>query len=118
MERAIYTVLLLLASNTFMTYAWYYHLKKPGWGLVTAILASWGIALFEYVLQVPANRIGHVGHGGPMTLAQLKITQEAITLVVFTVFAIVVMQQKLRVNDLIAMGLIFAAVVVSYMGRK
>lgn len=117
MTKTISTVLLLLASNTFMTFAWYYHLKKP-WGLAAAIGISWLIALPEYILQVPANRIGHVDHGGPFTAPQLKIMQEAITLTVFTVFTIWILKEKPRVNDMIAFGLILAAVAVSMMGKS
>jgi len=90
------TVLLLVASNVFMTIAWYGHLKnladKPWY---TAALTSWGIALFEYLLQVPANRIGY---GGGFTLAQLKITQEVITLAVFVPFAMVYMHQPFKLD--------------------
>jgi uncharacterized protein (DUF486 family) len=89
------TALLLTASNVFMTFAWYGHLKyldaKPWW---TAALVSWGIALFEYLLQVPANRIGYT----TLSLAQLKILQEVITLVVFAPFATLVMGQAVRMN--------------------
>ena len=89
------TVTLLAASNLFMTFAWYGHLKhlqaSPWW---VAALVSWGIALFEYLLQVPANRIGF----SEMSLPQLKIMQEAITLVVFVPFAILYMRQPVRVN--------------------
>lgn len=117
MERVVLTIALLLGSNIFMTYAWYYHLKKPAWPLFIAIVASWGIALFEYCLQVPANRYGHVSHAGPFTAPQLKIIQEAITLTVFGVFSVVVLKEKLRPNDLVAFGLIFVAVLVSMWGR-
>jgi uncharacterized protein (DUF486 family) len=90
------TVLLLVASNVFMTIAWYGHLKnladKP-WYI--AALISWGIALFEYLLQVPANRIGY---GGGFTLAQLKITQEVITLAVFVPFAMFYMNQPFKLD--------------------
>src|SRR4051812_16888805 len=93
------TALMLTASNLFMTFAWYGHLKnlqsKP-W--VIAALVSWGIALFEYLLQVPANRIGFTA----MTLGQLKILQEVITLLVFVPFAIFYMDQKLTLNYLYA----------------
>ena len=93
------TVLLLAASNLFMTFAWYGHLKhlqsKP-W--IVAALVSWGIALFEYLLQVPANRIGY----SVMSLAQLKILQEVITLVIFVPFAMLYMDQKLTLNYLYA----------------
>jgi hypothetical protein len=92
------TVGLLLLSNIFMTFAWYAHLRnlndKPWW---IAALASWGIALFEYLLQVPANRIGHA-HG--YTLAQLKIAQEVITLSVFVPFAVFYMNQPLKLDYL------------------
>ncbi|MBC7833605.1 MAG: DMT family protein [Phycisphaerales bacterium] len=118
MPRALTTVLLLVASNIFMTYAWYYHLKKPGWGLAFAILASWGLAFFEYVLQVPANRYGHSSHGGPFSAAQLKIMQEAITLTVFGGFCVVVLKEKLRTTDVVAFALIMAAAAVSAWGRQ
>ncbi len=111
------TVLLLVASNTFMTFAWYYHVKQKGWTLAAAIAISWLIALPEYILQVPANRIGHVDHGGPFSLPQLKVLQESITLAVFTVFTILVAKEKLRWQDAAAFGLIFAAVTLSMSGR-
>ena len=92
------TVLLLAASNVFMTFAWYGHLKnladKPWY---TAALVSWGIALFEYLLQVPGNRIGY---GAGLSLAQLKVTQEVITLAVFVPFAFVFMDQPLKLDFL------------------
>jgi uncharacterized protein (DUF486 family) len=118
MPRWIAAVLLLVASNTFMTYAWYYHVKKVSWGLLTAILVSWLIALPEYMLQVPANRVGHVDHGGPFTLPQLKIMQEAVTLTVFLAFTVMVAKERPRPTDLAAMGLIFAAVLVAFWGRQ
>ena len=94
----VQTVLLLAASNVFMTFAWYGHLKnladKPWY---TAALISWGIALFEYLLQVPGNRIGFAGG---ITLAQLKITQEVITLALFVPFAFVYMDQPLKLDFL------------------
>ena len=92
------TVALLAASNVFMTVAWYGHLKyldQRTW--MIAALVSWGIALFEYLLQVPGNRIGFAGG---MTLAQLKITQEVITLLVFAPFALVVMKEPLKLDFL------------------
>ena len=91
------TVLLLVASNVFMTFAWYAHLKNLGdrkWWV--AALASWSIALFEYLLQVPANRIGY----RTLSLAQLKILQEVITLSVFVPFAILYMKQPVRLSFL------------------
>ncbi len=92
------TVLLLVASNVFMTFAWYGHLKNLGhkpW--LVAALVSWGIALFEYLLQVPANRIGFAGG---ISLAQLKITQEVVTLAVFVPFAVLYMGQPLKLDFL------------------
>ncbi|MBX3358437.1 MAG: DMT family protein [Phycisphaeraceae bacterium] len=115
--RALVTVVLLVCSNLFMTFAWYYHLKKPGWPLYTAIVASWGLAFFEYLLQVPANRYGHISHAGPFTAPQLKIIQEAITLTVFAAFSIVVLGEKLRLQDAVAFALIMAGVAVSMWGR-
>jgi uncharacterized protein (DUF486 family) len=93
------TVCLLTASNVFMTFAWYAHLKNLShrpW--IIAALASWGIALFEYLLQVPANRIGHE----QLELGQLKILQEAITLTVFVPFALLYMKEPVRLNYLYA----------------
>ncbi len=103
----IKTISLLLLSNVFMTYAWYGHLKtlgsKPLW---IAIMASWGIAFFEYCFQVPANRIGYEH----FSLAQLKIIQEVITMVVFSVFAIVYMKEPLNKNYFIAGAFMIGAV--------
>lgn len=96
MAIPLQTVLLLVASNVFMTFAWYGHLKSLSaspW--YVAALVSWGIALFEYLLQVPANRIGY---GGGFTLAQLKITQEVITLAVFVPFAMVYMKEPFKLD--------------------
>jgi uncharacterized protein (DUF486 family) len=93
------TVGLLVCSNVFMTFAWYAHLKNLGTKpLIIAVLVSWGIAFFEYVLQVPANRIGH----GQMSLGQLKILQEVITLSVFVPFAVLYMKEPIRLNYLYA----------------
>jgi hypothetical protein len=104
---------LLVASNVFMTFAWYAHLKnlssKPWW---IAALASWGIALFEYLLQVPANRIGFT----QLSLAQLKIMQEAITLVVFVPFAIFYMNQPIKLDYLWAALCIMGAVYFVFRG--
>lgn len=115
--RWLWTVLLLIASNSFMTYAWYWHVKQPKWTLLMAIGISWLIALPEYILQVPANRLGHIDHGGPFTMPQLKILQEAITLIVFTIFSILVARESPKREDIIAMGLIMAAVGVSMWGK-
>ena len=92
--KAFQTILLLVLSNTFMTFAWYGHLKfkemkfTENLGLVSIILISWGIAFFEYCLMVPANRIGYKLNGGPFSLVELKVVQEVITLAVFTVFSL------------------------------
>ena len=84
------TIILLVASNIFMTFAWYYHLKNEGWPLWKAIIISWLIALFEYILMVPANRSGKTEG---FNLFELKIIQEVITLVVFSIFAVLVMKE-------------------------
>jgi uncharacterized protein (DUF486 family) len=107
------TVLLLIASNVFMTFAWYAHLRNlSGRPWYVAALVSWGIALFEYLLQVPANRIGFQS----MTLAQLKITQEVITLAVFMPFAVLYMRQPVTWNFLWAGLCLFGAVYFMFRG--
>jgi uncharacterized protein (DUF486 family) len=107
------TILLLTASNVFMTFAWYAHLKelsaKPWW---IAALVSWGVALFEYLLQVPANRIGYT----QLSLGQLKIMQEAITLIVFVPFALLYMKQPLKLDYLWAGMCIVGAVYFIFRG--
>ncbi|HEY6485180.1 MAG TPA: DMT family protein [Candidatus Cybelea sp.] len=108
----IATVILLTFSNLFMTIAWYGHLKNTKSPLVLAIAASWGIALLEYCFQVPANRIGY----GALTLTQLKILQEVITLVVFTVFAIVVFGQVPKWNYAVSYLFIVGAVYFAFKG--
>jgi len=113
MKRALTSIALLIASNSFMTTAWYLHLKHKAWPLVLAILLSWLIALPEYLLQVPANRIGHINFGGPLTAPQLKVIQEGITLTVFAIFSNRVLGENLRWNDVLAFSLIFAGVAVS-----
>jgi len=106
-------VALLIASNVFMTFAWYAHLRNlaayPWW---IAALASWGIALFEYLLQVPANRFGY----RELNLAQLKILQEAITLIVFVPFAVLYMKQPIKLDYLWASLCIMAAVYFVFRG--
>ena len=105
------TIILLTISNLFMTVAWYGHLKHRSAPLWEVILISWGIAFFEYCFQVPANRIGSVENGGPFTMLQLKVIQEVITLVVFTVFlAVVSKKETLQWNHLIAFMLLIGAV--------
>ncbi|MDN3706867.1 DMT family protein [Myroides ceti] len=115
--KGFITILLLVISNTFMTLAWYGHLKFSEWkwfhklGLVAIVLISWGIALFEYAFQVPANRMGFKGNGGPFSLLQLKVIQEVITLVVFAVFTLVFFKtETFRYNHLIAFALLILAV--------
>jgi len=99
------TVLLLTISNTFMTFAWYGHLKYESTALWKVILASWGIAFFEYCFQVPANRIGFTQLNG----YQLKILQEIITLAVFVVFARLVLGETMRWNHMVSFALLAAA---------
>lgn len=117
------TIILLILSNTFMTLAWYGHLyfKNIHWlarlGLFSVILASWGLAFFEYVLQVPANKIGFRENGGPFSLFELKIIQEAISLLVFTIFAILVFKtDKLAWNYVV--GFIFMLLAVFFIFKK
>lgn len=104
------TVILLLISNIFMTFAWYGHLKDANSPIWKAILVSWGIALFEYCFQVPANRWGHQVFTAP----QLKIIQEVITLVVFGFFSVFYLKESLRWNDVVGFGLILLAVFVVF----
>ncbi len=115
--KAVYTIGLLILSNTFMTFAWYGHLKLEEWSkfnklsIFTIILLSWGIALFEYIFQVPANKIGYNGNGGPFTLVQLKVIQEVITLLIFSIFTFLFFNnQSLKWNHLIAFILLILAV--------
>jgi uncharacterized protein len=115
--RVLGTIGLLIASNVFMTFAWYFHLKRHGWSLFVAIGLSWLLALPEYCFQVPANRLGHQAWGGSLSAPQLKILQEAITLVVFGVFSTWVLKERVRVHELVAFGLILLAVVVGMSGR-
>ena len=105
------TALLLICSNVFMTFAWYGHLKYGhGWPLWKAIVVSWGIALIEYCLAVPANRWGYLHFSG----FQLKILQESITLAVFIVFAVLFLQERLAWNYIVAFCLLVAAAVFAF----
>lgn len=104
------TIILLILSNTFMNLAWYGHLKFKNHALWVLILASWGIALFEYVFQVPANRIG----AQQWSVPQLKILQECITLIVFTVVAFFLFRSPLKWNYLAAYGCIIGAVFFAF----
>ncbi len=92
----LWTLILLIIANIFMTFAWYSHLKFPKWSLLVAILMSWGLAFFEYCFQVPANRIGY----GVMSPSQLKVLQECITLVVFAGFTTWYFKEQLGWNHL------------------
>lgn len=119
---SVYTILLLIVSNVFMTFAWYGHLKLQemkiisNWPLFGVILFSWFIALAEYSCQVPANRIGFVGNGGPFTLMQLKVMQEVITLIIFTVFTTVFFKgEVLHWNHLAAFLCLVLAVYFVFM---
>ncbi len=117
------TVALLVVSNIFMTFAWYGHLKLQQLKIITSqtsliwvILISWGIALLEYCFMVPANRIGFEGNGGHFSLMQLKVMQECITLVVFTVFTVVLFRgEPLHWNHLAAFVCLVAAVYFVFM---
>lgn len=104
------TIILLTISNVFMTFAWYGHLKHRTAPLLVAILASWGIAFFEYCFQVPANRWGY----GQFNAAQLKTIQEVITLIVFAVFSVTYLKEPFRWNYAVGFGLIVAAVWVIF----
>lgn len=115
--KSVFTILLLVLSNTFMTFAWYGHLKfkELKWfenlGLISIVLISWGIAFFEYIFQVPANRIGFKENGGPFSLVELKVLQEVITLVVFMVFTFLFFKnESIKVNHLIGFGFLILAV--------
>lgn len=113
----VWTILLLIGSNICMTFAWYGHLKlqemhiSDGWPVILVILFSWGIAFFEYCLQVPANRIGSNINGGPFTLMQLKVIQEVISLTVFSVIVTVFFKgEALQWNHLAAFACLILAV--------
>ena len=120
--QAFYTVLLLIGSNCFMTLAWYGHLRlqemriTTSWPLIAIIVMSWAIAFFEYCLMVPANRIGFEGNGGPFSLIQLKVIQEVVSLIVFTVVAGVIFQgQSLHWNHIVPSLCLVAAVYFAFM---
>ncbi len=122
MTSAITTLILLVVANIFMTFAWYGHLKlsqvgvTSNWPLVAVIFFSWGIALLEYFCQVPANRIGYEGNGGPYSLMQLKVMQEVITLVVFVIFSVIAFSDfHLRWNHALAFLLLIGAVYLVFM---
>jgi uncharacterized protein len=121
--KGLYTVLLLVMSNTFMTIAWYGHLRLrtisrfATMSLFAVILLSWGIAFFEYSLQVPANRIGYKENGGPFSLIELKVIQEVISILVFTGFTLIVFKnEQFRMNHLI--GFIFLILAVYFLFKR
>lgn len=120
--NGLYTVLLLLLSNVFMTLAWYGHLKlqqtgiSSSWPIIGVIVFSWCIAFFEYCCQVPANRIGFEGNGGPFSLVQLKVIQECVSLLVFALIANILFQgQGLHWNHILAFLLLVGAVYLVFM---
>jgi hypothetical protein len=119
--RTISTIILLVLSNTFMTIAWYGHLKFKemkwfaGLGLISIVLISWGIALFEYFFQIPANRIGYKGNGGPFSLVELKVIQEVITVIVFIGFIMIAFKSEtIRTNHVIAFFFLILAVFFTF----
>ena len=118
--KGLFTIALLVVSNTFMTLAWYGHLKfkELSWGqnlgLFAIILISWGMAFFEYLFQVPANRLGFKGNGGPFNLVELKTIQEAITLIVFMAFSVIAFKQRFEWNHILGFCLLVAAVFVIF----
>jgi uncharacterized protein len=121
--KGFMTIGFLIISNVFMTLAWYGHLqfKKIHWlshlGIFAIILISWGMAFFEYLFQVPANRIGYDGHGGPFNMFELKVIQEAVSLLVFTLFAIYVFKtDKLAWNYIV--GFVFILLAVFFIFKK
>lgn len=121
--NGVWTILLLIVSNIFMTFAWYGQLKLPdlvpgskNWPLVVIILLSWSIALFEYSFMIPANRIGSNMNGGPFSLIQLKVIQEVVSLTVFTVIvALVFKGEPIHWNHFVAFGLLVAAVFFAFL---
>ena len=121
--RGLYTILLLVLSNTFMTLAWYGHLKfkEFKWAqslpLFTVILISWGLAFFEYLVQVPANRLGFRSYGGPFSLVELKVIQEVIKVLVFVIFSLLFFKtETFRWNHLI--GFVFLILSVYFIFKK
>ena len=120
--KGIYTVLLLVLSNIFMTFAWYGHLRlqqsgvSRHWPLILVVVFSWGIAFFEYMCQVPANRIGYIDNGGPYSLIQLKVIQEVISLLVFTLIVTLLFRgESFHWNHLAAFLCLIAAVYFVFM---
>lgn len=120
--NGLFTILMLVVSNIFMTLAWYGHLKlqemkiSTSWPLILVILFSWGIALFEYIFQVPANRLGFRENGGPFSLVQLKVIQEVVSLIVFTVIAMFMFKnEQFHWNHIAAFACLILAVYFVFM---
>lgn len=123
--KAVWTILLLVIANIFMTFAWYGHLKFKEYKwfenlpLLGIIFLSWGLALFEYMFQVPANKLGYRENGGPFSLLQLKVIQEVITLVVFTIFTTVFFKgESFRWNHFVGFALLVGAVFFLFLTPK
>lgn len=121
--KGVFTIILLILSNSFMILAWYGHLKfgEFKWfnklGIISIVLISWGIAIFEYMFQVPANRMGYRGNGGPFSLMELKVIQEVITLIVFSIFSVIFFKdENFRLNHLI--GFVFLILAVYFIFKK
>lgn len=124
MPKGLITIALLVISNVFMTFAWYGNLKltqmkiNVDWPLILIILSSWGMAFFEYTFMIPANRIGSQINGGPFSLMQLKIIQEAVSLIVFTVIVATVFKgEPIRWNHLVSFIFIILAVIFAFWKR-
>ena len=123
LTRAIGTVLMLCISNVFMTFAWYGNLKLQqvypsvkDWPLILVILCSWGMALLEYSFMIPANRLGSQINGGPYSLMQLKVIQEAVSLIIFTIIVTLVFKgEPVHWNHLVAFGCIILAVFFAFL---
>ena len=112
MNPILTSMLLLMCSNVFMTFAWYGSLKYPNLATWKAVLISWGIAFFEYSLMIPANRGGYLS--GMFTASQLKIAQEAITLTVFVLFSVFYLREEVRWNYIVSFGLVLLAVFFAF----
>ena len=124
MPKALITILLLIVSNIFMTFAWYGNLKltemkiNTSWPLILIILTSWGVAFFEYSFMIPANRIGSQINGGPFSLMELKIIQECVSLLIFTIIVATVFKgEPIRWNHIVSFGCIVLAVFFAFLKR-